>query len=68
MFDSVNPARPRFDLSAFMAAHRKFCRTGSGEDLVARLIVGMRRHGVTPTNFLEGDAENEKQGISDSRH
>ena len=63
MIDSVTLPLSDFDLAAFIAAYRKFCRKWSGDDSVAYLIVGMKRHGDTPTNFLEEDEDDEEKAI-----
>ena len=66
MIDSVTLPLSSFDLSAFIAAYRKFCRKWSGQASVAHLIVGMKRHGDMPTNFLEEDATDEEKAILDA--
>ena len=53
MIDSVTLPLSSFDLSAFIAAYQKFYRKWSGQDSVAQLIVGMKRHGDTPATSLE---------------
>ena len=63
MIDSLTLPLSDFDLPAFIAAYRKFCRKWSGDDSVAYLIVGMKRHGDTPTNFLEEDEDDEEKAI-----
>lgn len=66
MIDSVTLPLSSFDLAAFIAGYRKFCRKWSGEDSVVHLIVGMNKHGDTPTNFLEEDTEDEERAIQDA--
>ena len=66
MIDSVTMPLSSFDLNAFIAAYRRFSRKWSGEDSVVHLIVGMKKHGDTPTNFLEDDTENEEEAIREA--
>ena len=66
MIDSVTLLLSSFDLSAFIAAYQKFCRKWSGQDSVAHLILGMKRHGDTPTNFLDEDATDEEKALLDA--
>ena len=66
MIDSITLPLSTFDLSAFIAAYRKFCRKWSGQDSVAHLIVGVKKHGGTPDNFLEEDTEDEEKAILDA--
>ena len=66
MIDSVTLPLSSFDLKAFIAAYRKFCRKWSGEDSVTHLIVGIKRHGDRPDNFLEEDIEDEGEAIRDA--
>jgi len=66
MIHSVTLPLSSFDLAAFIACYLKFCREWSGEDSVAHLIVGMRRHGDTPTHFLEEGTEDEEEAIREA--
>jgi hypothetical protein len=63
MIDSLTLPLSDFDLPAFIAAYRKFCRKWSGESSVTHLIVGMKKHGDIPSNFLEEDAGDEEGAI-----
>jgi hypothetical protein len=63
MIDSLTLPLSDFDLPAFIAAYRKFCRKWSGEDSVAHLIVGMKKHGDIPSDFLEEDDGDEEGAI-----
>ena len=61
MIDSLVLPLSDFDLPAFIAAYRKFCRKWSGESSVSHLIVGLKTHGDTPTAFLDEDASDEDE-------
>ena len=66
MIDSITLPLPTFDLKSFIADYRKFYRKWSDEDALVYFIVGVKKHGGTPDNFLEEDTEDEEKAILDA--
>lgn len=66
MIDSVTLPLSQFDLKSFIADYRKFYRKWSDEDSLVYFIVGVKKHGGTPDNFLEEDTEDEEKAILDA--
>jgi hypothetical protein len=66
MIDSLTLPLSSFDLRAFVADYRKFYRKWSGEDSLVYFVVGVRKHGDTPSHFLEEDAGNGEVAILDA--